>query len=112
MINMPIDVYQNKFIDQCKKVKLPVINKIKWQKYTKQSMLISGSIKVHLVITALSVESTKNTDCEYKDLYLHKSLTMTLYIKTQSSSKLPDSVKGHKFYKFAKLKNKFSIQLN
>lgn len=112
MINMPIDVYQNKFIDQCKKVKLPVINKIKWQKYTKQSMLISGSIKVHLEITALSVESTKNTDCEYKDLYLHKSLTITLYIKTQSSSKLPDSVKGHKFYKFAKLKNKFSIQLN
>lgn len=112
MINMPIDVYQNKFIDQCKKVKLPVINKIKWQKYTKQSMLISGSIKVHLVITVLSVESTKNTDCEYKDLYLHKSLTITLYIKTQSSSKLPDSVKCHKFYKFAKLKNKFSIQLN
>lgn len=112
MINMSIDVYQNKFIDQCRIIKLPVINKIKWQKYTKQSMLISGSIKVHLVITALSVESTKNTDCEYKDLYLLKSFTMTLYIKTQSSSKLPDSEKAHKFYGFAKLKSKFSIQFN
>lgn len=75
-------------------------------------MLISRSIKVRLVITALSIQSTKNSDYEYKDLYLRKSLTMTLFIKTQSSSILPDSKKAHKFYRFAKLKSKFSIQLN